>query len=141
MLDQRTASKRVSDLMQTSIVTASPETTVAEIIITLADAHVSSVPVVDTHRRVLGVVSASDVLVAEAEADDLEARERLATAARASDLMTPNAVTIEPTATVRDAARLMLYAEVHRLFVVLEGRLVGVISTTDIVRAVATAAI
>jgi CBS domain-containing protein len=32
----------------------------------------------------------------------------------------------------------MLYAEVHRLFVVDEGRLGGVISTTDIVRAVAT---
>jgi CBS domain-containing protein len=52
--------------------------------------------------------------------------------------MTPQPLTIDPDADVRDAARQMLYAEVHRLFVVSGNRLVGVISTTDIVRAVAT---
>ena len=41
-------------------------------------------------------------------------------------------------ATEAQAAREMLYAEVHRLFVVQHGRLIGVISTSDIVRAVAT---
>ena len=134
-------SLRVRDLMQTSVVTATPETTLSEIIVSLADAHVSSVPVVDSHRRVLGVVSASDVLVAEAEAQDPEAKQRLSESAQASDMMTPNAVTIDPGESVREAARLMLYADVHRLFVVSEGQLVGVISTTDIVRAVATAPI
>ena len=32
----------------------------------------------------------------------------------------------------------MLYADVHRLFVASEGALIGVISTTDITRAIAT---
>jgi len=141
MRDASAGPSRVSDLMQTSVVTASPETVVSEIILTLADAHVSSVPVIDSHRRVVGVVSASDVLVAEAELEDDESRTRLSQTARALDIMTPHVVTIEPMATVREAARMMLYAEVHRLFVVSEGRLVGVISTTDIVRAVATATI
>jgi signal-transduction protein with cAMP-binding, CBS, and nucleotidyltransferase domain len=35
----------------------------------------------------------------------------------------------------------MLYLEVHRLFVVYDGQLVGVVSQSDIVRAVATAKI
>jgi CBS domain-containing protein len=52
--------------------------------------------------------------------------------------MTPRPLTIAPDAEVRDAAREMLYAEVHRLFVVADSKLVGVISTSDIVRAVAT---
>lgn len=131
-------SMRVSDLMQTTMVTATPETTIAEIIVSLADAHVSSVPVIDSHRKVLGVVSASDVLVAEAETQDPEGKARLTESTQASDIMTPNVVTVEPEASIREAARLMLYADVHRLFVLSEGRLVGVISTTDIVRAVAT---
>ena len=38
---------------------------------------------------------------------------------------------------VREAARQMLYADVHRLFVTDSERAVGVISSTDIVRAVA----
>jgi CBS domain-containing protein len=42
---------------------------------------------------------------------------------------------------VREAAQQMLYLEVHRLFVVEDGRLVGVISQSDIVRGVATAKI
>ncbi|MGH7630483.1 MAG: CBS domain-containing protein [Gemmatimonadales bacterium] len=52
--------------------------------------------------------------------------------------MTRRPLTIDPEADVRDAARQMLYADAHRLFVVSGDRLAGVISTTDIVRAVAT---
>lgn len=129
---------RVADLMQTEVVTARPETSIADIIVSLADAHVSSVPVVDAHRRILGVLSTSDLIVAEAEAGDAEGRAVLTERGVAGDIMTLNVVTIEPDASTREAARLMLYAEVHRLFVVERGRLIGVISTTDLVRAVAT---
>jgi CBS domain-containing protein len=52
------------------------------------------------------------------------------------DIMTPNPLSIEPDADARDAARQMLYAEVRRLFVQERGRLVGVISQTDIAHAV-----
>lgn len=132
---------RVSELMQTTVVTAMPDTAISDIIVSLADAHVSSVPVVDGHGRILGVLSASDVLAAEAEASDPDARAVLTERSVASDLMTPHAVTIAPNADVREASRLMLYADVHRLFVVELDRLVGVISTTDVVRAVATGAL
>jgi CBS domain-containing protein len=46
---------------------------------------------------------------------------------------------VAPTADVREAAQQMLYADVHRLFVTEGDAVVGVISTTDIVRAVAKA--
>jgi CBS domain-containing protein len=86
----------------------------------------------------LGVISSTDVLTQEAEAQDTDARTTLLESTLAKDIMTPHPLTIDPDADVREAAREMLYAEVHRLFVVQHGRLIGVISTSDIVRAVAT---
>ena len=94
---------RVADIMRTDLVTALPETSVSEIVISLADAHISAVPVVDEHGRMLGVISASDVLEAEAEAGDATAATMvLSTTAR--DLMTPMVRTIVPEATLKDAA-------------------------------------
>ena len=129
---------KVAELMQADVTAVRPDATITEVIGSLADSHVSAVPVVDSHGCVLGVVSSSDVLGEEAEARDGAARTALLDSTQAQDIMTRRPLTVDPEADVRDAARQMLYAEVHRLFVVDEGRLAGVISTTDIVRAVAT---
>ena len=127
----------VSDLMQRKVVSVAPETPLSEVVSVLADQHISGLPVVDHDGRLLGVISSSDVLIAEAEADSPGDRVLLLEEAVASDLMTPRPITIPADAPARQAAQEMLYAEVHRLFVEEEGRLVGVISQTDLVRAVA----
>jgi CBS domain-containing protein len=124
--------------MQKDVKAVRPDVSVADVIASLADAHVSGVPVVDRHGQMLGVISSTDVMIQEAEAEDTEARTTLLESTMAQDIMTPHPLTIDPNADVREAAREMLYAEVHRLFVVEHGRLVGVISTSDIVRGVAT---
>jgi len=87
---------------------------------------------------VIGVITSTDVLQAEAEQGDSRSRNRLFDHTTARDLMTTQVLTVEPDADARDAARQMLYAEVRRLFVVADGRLVGVISQTDIAHAVST---
>ncbi|MBI3081344.1 MAG: CBS domain-containing protein, partial [Gemmatimonadetes bacterium] len=66
-------------------------------------------------------------------------RERLFDQTTVKEIMTPRPFTITPETEVKEAAQQMLYLEVHRLFVEDEGRLVGVISQSDIVRAVALA--
>jgi CBS domain-containing protein len=124
--------------MQKDVKAVRPDVSVADVIASLADAHVSGVPVVDRHGQMLGVISSTDVMIQEAEAEDTEARTTLLESTMAQDIMTPHPLTIDPNADVREAAREMLYAEVHRLFVVEHGRLVSVISTSDIVRGVAT---
>ena len=87
----------------------------------------------------IGVVSATDVLQAGAEQEDATARQNLFEHHHmVRDLMTPNPYVIQPDADVRDAAKHMLYADVRRLFVEEQGRLVGVISQTDIAHAVGT---
>lgn len=53
------------------------------------------------------------------------------------ELMTRTVVSISPDANVSEAARKMLRAGIHRLLVMEEDRLVGLVTTTDIVKAVA----
>ena len=129
---------KVAELMQPNVRTISSEARVAEVVVSLADAHISGLPVVDKVGRILGVVSATDVLTAEAEAETLTMGRDLMEETSVREIMTPRPYTVAPDEDVREAARQMLYAEVHRLFVAEGDRLVGVISTTDIVRAVAT---
>jgi CBS domain-containing protein len=128
----------VADLMQTDVQTIAPDAVVNEAATTLADAHVSGLPVVDRRGHLIGVISTTDILASEEETKDQASRVALFEETPVRDLMTPRPVTIAPDASVKEAAQALLYADVHRLFVVDEDRLVGVISTTDIVRAVAT---
>lgn len=127
---------QVSQLMRTQVRTIGADAPVAEAIQTLADAHISGLPVVAHDGRVLGVLSTTDILQAEAEAEDRRARTHLFENTAVRELMSTPPLTIAPTADVRDAARLMLERGVHRLFVVEAETLVGVLSQTDITRAI-----
>ena len=129
---------RVADLMQKDVRTIAAEASVAELVQAMADSRVSGLPVVTPAGRVVGVVSATDVLQASAEPEDARARATLFEHTMVRDLMTPDPYVIQPDAEVREAARHMLYADVRRLFVEDQGKLVGVITQTDIAHAVGT---
>lgn len=130
---------RVAELMHTNLRTVDPDATIAEAVTVLADGHVSGLPVVDGRSRLLGVISAADVVAAVAEAETPKAREQLFDATPVREIMTARAQVVTPGTDVAEAARTMLYLEVHRLFVVDGSELVGVISQSDISGAVATA--
>ena len=129
---------KVADIMQRAVRTVVSDTPVSEVVVSLADAQVTGLPVVDARERVIGVVSSTDLIAAQAETRSAAEREILLEQTPVRDIMTPKPLMIESTAQVQEAARHMLYAEVRRLFVEEDGVLVGVISHTDIVRAVAT---
>lgn len=127
----------VAELMETKVQTVREDSTVADAILTMSDAHVSSLPVVDGHGRILGVISKTDVLTAEAECGE-GGLQTLVDNTEVQAIMTRRPLAVSPEATVSEAAQQMLYADVHRLYVVDEDRVVGVLSTMDLVRAVAT---
>jgi CBS domain-containing protein len=129
---------KVAELMRTPVLTVNADATVADAVVTLADGHVSALPVLDGRGRLLGVLSSTDILAATAESDPERRAEVLETPVRL--LMTPRTLTIDPAAGVREAAQQLLYGDVHRLFVTDEGRVVGVVSSSDLVRAIATGA-
>jgi CBS domain-containing protein len=137
--------KTVKDVMSTLPVWVSETTPFGEIAARLRKCRVSAFPVLDAHGKLTGVVSEADLLVKEAVLGEpggvagllggLAHRAARAKAGglTAADLMTSPAVTIGPDDTVEHAARLMYDRKVKRLPVVDRGgRLVGIISRTDI---------
>ena len=132
---------KVAELMQTDLKTISVDATVAEAVEALAVARVSALPVLDRLGRAVGVLSTRNILLAESRWHTPEQRERHFEQTRVLEIMTPWPVTIGPEVDTREAAREMLYLDVQRLFVEDRGLLVGVISQTDIVDAVAGARI
>jgi CBS domain-containing protein len=127
---------QVSELMSSPVRTIAAHATVADAVQTLADAHVSGLPVVGRDGRVLGVITSTDILQAEAEADDRRARTQLFDHTAVDELMSTPPLVVAPDVEVREAARMMIDRGVHRLFVVSNEELVGVLSQTDLTRAI-----
>jgi len=130
---------KVAELMQTNLKAIAADATVADAVDALTEAQVSALPVLDRFGRAVGVVSTRDVLRAESMCEAPEVRERLFEKTLVLEIMTPWPATIDPDVDVRQAAQEMLYLNAQRLFVEFDGALVGVISQTDIVGAVANA--
>jgi CBS domain-containing protein len=130
---------KVADIMQTTLETIGLDDTVAEAVATIAEKHISGLPVVDNHRRLVGVISSSDVLELLSEVSDSERRGTILESTPVREIMTAKPVTVDPDADVAEAARQMLYGEIHRLFVEYDGALVGVLTQSDIVGVVAGA--
>lgn len=129
---------RVADLMVTDLTTVNEDITMAEAVLQLADARVHGVPVVNLRGRLVGVLSSSDILQATAESTSAGDSSEVFTETLVSDIMTTPPRTVRGDDDVRTAAQQMLELDVHRLFVEEDGELLGVISQSDIVRAVAT---
>lgn len=132
---------KVAELMRPHVRTVATDATVAEAVQVMADAHVSGLAVVDRNGRVVGVITTTDVLQAQAEHDDRRARTELFERTEVRELMSTPPHTVDAEAEVRTAAKQMLEREVHRLFVVQGDQLVGVLSQTDIARAVGSGAL
>src|SRR5262249_35842315 len=122
----------------------------------LAQGRVTGAPVIDGQGRLVGVLSATDFVHwvendefapiqrrvhAECMCSDWQVADAgLLPADQVSVHMTRDVVTVPPTAGIEDLARRMLDAHIHRLIVVdAENRPVGIISTTDMLAAVAYA--
>ena len=128
---------RVSDLMQADLETVTPDTSVNDVFVSLAESRVSALPVVDGAGRLVGVISKTDIVASEEDAEGEAGRAALFETTLVRDLMTSPALTIAADASIQDAAQQMLSTGVHRLFVTTDQRAIGVISVTDILAAVA----
>jgi CBS domain-containing protein len=128
---------RVAEIMRTNLHTINVEATVADAVAALTDSEVSALPVLDRQGRAVGVCSTRDVLEAESRCHNAASRELLFERTLVLEVMTPWPTTATPDEDVRKVARRMLEQKVPRLFVEEHGALVGVISQSDIVAAVA----
>ena len=126
----------VQDWMTEDPITVTPSATLAEAYELMMENEVRRLPVVD--RDLIGIVTHSDILrnvpVAAEEADI--ATRLLLTERRVRDVMTYDPVTINPSATIQEAAGRMLEYQVSGLPVVRNGNVVGIITESDIFRLV-----
>jgi CBS domain-containing protein/RNA polymerase-binding transcription factor DksA len=172
-------------IMATDVFTLPPEATIREAAELFADKNISGAPVV-RGDRILGVISARDILEFSADSPGVPAEreeapepgdwnephefaeggdpaalyfldlwqtgeadvaERFARIAGpewdvlsehgVEEIMTRRLCALPPDASIADAARYMLRTGVHRVLVVEHGRLIGVVTTTDFLRAIA----
>jgi acetoin utilization protein AcuB len=116
----------VHDIMQSRVITATPRTTVAEALGVLRTRGIRHLVVVEDDA-LAGIVSDRDLKQTSA------LHERLGQGVVA-DIMTRAVITIEPTAPVEDAARVMLTEKISALPVTEAGHLVGIVTETDVMR-------
>jgi CBS domain-containing protein len=128
----------VADVMTRKVVSLRPDATLREALTELATEHITGAAVTDGRGRLVGAITRSDIMEAEAETDDAEAWGRYLTATLVKEVMTSPALTIGPDAHIKEAALAMEYGDVHRLFVEESGELLGVVSRSDVSRALAT---
>jgi len=147
------STQSVGDLMNPDVVCLAPDTTVREAEALFGERNISGAPVVDPAGRPVGVVSQHDLVRHQAERvtaggtgrfySDVEEYRDLASApvdvsrTPVSRLMSRELLTVERDAPAADAARRMRERGVHRLLVVHESALVGIVSSLDLLAVVA----
>lgn len=119
----------VKELMTTSVCFLKPDASISDAAALMKKNNIGIVPICDNRGCLLGLVTDRDILmrVSTADAASIELT-------KISDIMTTNLVTISPEMNVHDAACLFSKKKVHRLPVLENGRLVGMLSLTDLAK-------
>jgi len=163
-MSRSTESLLASQVMTSSLVCAHPEQDLQEVEQLLIDRRISGVPVVDKGRLV-GVLSRSDVARVQVlmnsldgqvndrldwpmQADgfqhgdppDYDGFRQMVNRLKVKDAMHEQAITCQPTTPLARVAAIMLYQHTHRVIVVEDDKPVGIISSLDLVKLLATGA-
>ena len=113
-------------LMTNRIISITPQTVLSEIARALAAGGFGGVPVVDTTRRVVGLVSEVDLLGALLKG--------CGPATAAAQIMSSPAITVDEFDTTDEVVRLFRERQIRHLPVVRQDRLVGMITPADVIR-------
>lgn len=148
----------VQGVMETQVTTVYLDTPVATIMDLLLDAPFRALPVIDSQRRLQGIISTGDLIKAgvlpmrrglvrtaleldtltaeSVEAPLAQARERAHTA---QDIMNRQVRTVRPEQSIREAAEIMIETGLRRLPVVkADGTLVGMLTRADLLQVIVT---
>lgn len=115
-----------SEIMTRTVFTIHPEASVQEVAHLLSRERISGAPVVNADRVIIGVVTEADII---GKVD----REGL----RVADIMSQHVIAVQEDTPVNEIAILLTERKIKRVPVVRDGKLVGIISRSDIVNAVA----
>ena len=141
------------DVMQRNVVSVDPMMTVPEVVQCFLDRQITGAPVVDEEDKLVGVISQTDLLrhqrrgapagaqkpsyYQQANGEVLVSHLKIdaSATARVRDLMTPVTFMTEEETPLREVPRFMLERHVHRIIVTRQGKLAGIITSMDLLRA------
>jgi CBS domain-containing protein len=144
---------RAMDVMTANVITVGPDTTVQALATLLSERGISGVPVIDNAGKLIGIVSEGDLLH-RAEtgterrtirrrsrwfaADQEAAREYVKEHGRTvGEIMTREVITVDDTTDLADVATLLETKRIRRVPVLHDGKLVGIVSRANLIRALA----
>jgi CBS domain-containing protein len=146
----------VADIMDSDPVSVAPDDDIKTVLDLLREHDLPGIPVVDPDRKVVGIITESDLVISDEDSDfhlphyvnimggivflesmkHFEDRAKKAFAASAADLMTADPLTVTTDDEVSTAARIISEKHHNRLPVVDgEGRLAGVVTRVDVLAA------
>jgi CBS domain-containing protein len=151
--------KTAKDVMNPDVISVPTEMTVKELVDLLAEKEITGVPVVDTLGHFVGVVSVTDVAEAHESgavvsqggdpAGDVRGwEERMSPdefrqlrvqdgTLTVGDIMTPTVYTVPEETPVAQLARTMVAGRIHRLFVTHRRKIVGIVTSLDLLQLLA----
>jgi CBS domain-containing protein len=118
----------VRDVMTKSVKTVQTGSTVREAVQKMNKFDIGSIVVMD-NKRPVGIITERDILrkIVEQGIDP--------SVVKANDIMSYPLITAEPDQSIEEAARLMAKKGIKKLPVVEDGRLVGIVTSMDIMKA------
>ena len=115
---------KVNDLMITNVVTTVPHKSIHHVKYIMKTKKIHSIPIVNTEGEPVGIVTAKDLIKNVKEETPI------------SQIMTTNIYTVPQYSDVYIAARIMRNKKIHHLLVTNEHKLVGIISSFDLLKLV-----
>lgn len=154
------SSLTAKDIMNKEVMRVREDMTVVELAAFLTDQEISGAPVEDEHGKLVGVVSLTDIVRAassggeryahdhdpnfyvrgweeQIEVEDLESLHFDDEGLVVRDIMTPSVFAIEADTPVGQVASSMMDSHLHRMLVVQQDEVVGIISTSDMLQLLA----
>jgi len=122
---------RLKDIMSREVMTFSPEMTIRDALAKLSSSRMSGAPVI-ANGKVCGIISVADIVGVIATAPDSAAAQEKTV----GSVMTGQVHSLPSDSFARSAASMMREKHIHRVLVIDDEKLVGVVSALDVARAV-----
>jgi CBS domain-containing protein len=126
---------RVAEIMHEGIVSVSPELSLGRFEELLTSEDISGAPVTGTDGKLLGIASKTDIVRVLSE-QVMEGYEGFGPDLTVEDLMTTEVVTVDPDEDVKTVARLMIDGQLHRVLVIQDGDVQGIVTAFDLLKLV-----
>ncbi|RQD67421.1 MAG: CBS domain-containing protein [Tindallia sp. MSAO_Bac2] len=144
---------KAKDIMVTDVMTVTEDQTVDQVIQLLMDHNISGLPVVDDENHVIGIVTEGDLIYRSKKLEipryftildsyiffdntkKMEDQIRKMVGYRVKEIMTKDVVLVDAEDTVEEIATIMTKKNINRVPVTQNGKLVGIVTRRDIIRA------